>query len=148
MKKTLLGIIFFLLLYVYSGYCADKSLQLIIESDRQVYVEGESVSITSRLSNVSKDTLKIAKPSKTTVVKVYFNNEYGQKYVLSYIDTSNRAMSSELRVGESAYVTGVTFSLPNEAMELAKYKVLGKQSIYMVDRGFTSNTITIRVVNK
>jgi len=142
MKSILLGIII-LLLGVSTGYCKERSLQLTIESNKQAYQVGESISINSRLDNISNKPFKLAKLLKSTGIKIYFKNEYEQKYVLKYAGVSGNAMPSELPVGGSIYFTGVTFSLPNKATEFEKYKVLGKQSIYMVDRGLTSNTITI-----
>ena len=153
MKKIISGtlILFFI---ATAGYCQDQNqpIRLIIKSDKQVYEVGGAISISENLTNVSGQSIKVSDYYKPTNQGFYIffllKNEYGQKCEINISDQIRATMPVELAPGQSINVTGATISLPNGLTKYEKYKIAGRQYIYITDGGLTSNTITIKMLGK
>ncbi|MCX6826441.1 MAG: hypothetical protein NTV06_04115 [candidate division Zixibacteria bacterium] len=123
---------------------ATRSLQLIIKSDKQVYMKDEQIIIEYEFKNISEKPIKLKDYYKTGPVSFYFKDEQGKTYSINYIDVFGRTMPTELAGG--AVVKREIYNL--DLTKAENYKIIGKHSIYMKDGNLTSNTITIEVKEK
>ncbi len=138
MKKIILTIIL-LLLSASFGYGQDQPLSLFIKSDKQVYRVEEEIKLWLVIKNLSSETVQAPPLVWSSIITID-----GREYKLKPEETRPwNGPSAILPKGEF----GTT-------IELAEYDIakdiltIGKHNIAIEINGTTSNTITIKVVEK
>ena len=145
MKRILLGMVLLLLTVIVS--CSrepEEPLQLTIKSDKEVYEVEENIIIECKFKNISNKSIRLSDYYRSGPIIIYFKNEYGEESHLDFIDVIRPILPIELFREEFVNLGQTVLGLP----KAENYKILGKHSIYMIDGNLTSNTITIKVVEK
>ena len=161
MKKILFGLV--LLLSVYQiGYCQESKqpLQLTIKADKEVYGVGEEIVIDAEIMNLLDKAINVDKYLDWNhAARFLWENEKKEECQLVYVGPIDIMVPTDLPPQKSfriwsyqiVWLEDNEFKWGSFTFELIKgkgYSLPGKQTIAMKGWGLTSNTITIKVVEK